>query len=69
MGKYTYDKNFNKLTLLNTEYEYNIPTDSFIIYDNPEHSEYIIHSIEGDTLILANKTGDLWTYYRSIETD
>ena len=69
MGKYTYDKNFNKLTLLNTECEYNIPTDSFIIYDNPEHSEYIIHSIEGDTLILANKTGDLWTYYRSIETD
>ena len=69
IGKYIYDKGFNKLTLLNTKHEYEIPTENYLIYNNPEHSKYIIHSIENDTLILADETGDLWPYYRYIESN
>lgn len=65
MGKYCYDQTYNKLTFKNQHREFEIPTKNFIIYDHPEHEQIIVHSIVGDTMIIADEKGDCWPCYRS----
>lgn len=39
--------------------------DWFIKYQDPENEYFIVHSIEGDTMIVADEEGDFWPYIRN----
>ena len=63
-GFYTYDETKNLITLYNYENIRNIPLEGFLKYDNPENRQYIVASIDNDTIWLADEVGDLWQGYR-----
>lgn len=65
-GRYVYDSYYNKLKLLNeNNIELNGETlEVYIKLANPENEDMIIHSIEGDTMWIADYCADLRPYYR-----
>lgn len=65
MGKYNYDNTCNKLTLKNQRREFDIPRVEYIIYAHPEHKQMIVHSITGETMILADEKGNLSQFYKA----
>lgn len=67
-GKYEYDIAKNRLTFKNwrrlPQTEENL--EAYIKLINPNNEYMIIHSIVGDTMYVADNSGDLWPYIRQI---
>ena len=65
-GAYNYDSNKNLLRLKNwQQIELNNKTlEYFVKQRDPENKYLIIHSIEKDTMYVADEIGDLWPFFR-----
>lgn len=65
-GTYRYDSNNNLLILKNWEnLELNDENlEAYVKQEIPENKYLIIHSIENDTMYVADEIGDLWPFYR-----
>lgn len=63
-GKFTYQKDKDKITFINFYEERDLVRGDYIKYKNPHNRVAIIYSLERDTLALYEYTGDCWYYYR-----
>lgn len=65
-GTYNYDSSHNLLMLKNwEELELNDENlEAYVKQRDPENKYMIIHSIEKDTMYIADEIGDLWPFYR-----
>lgn len=65
-GIYSYDSNNNLLILKNWKNlklnDENL--EAYVKQEHPENKYLIIHSIENDTMYVADEIGDLWPFYR-----
>lgn len=63
-GKFTYKKDKNQITFMDFYKEKDLVRGDYIKYKNPHDRISIIFSLERDTLVLYENTGDCWYYYR-----
>lgn len=63
-GRYEYDSTKNRITLKNWDFlgytDDNL--EAYVKQANPNNKYMIIHSIVGDTMMVADEIGDLWPY-------